>query len=257
MQYIKKQNTQPTDWDSWFAKGDGSENDENVERSYIYKQAHLHLKECLLAEQNNLCAYCQKEISINASTVEHVVPQSINKELSTNYHNLVLVCSGSTKGEKHCDKARLDKFIINLIFSNSAGLHTTSKKDKKDDFSFSLLEANEIENLLNDIKLNAYFDAYADGTIKPPEKEKQEQLHLNMQIKAFIEILNLNHESLKAERKKAIEDLDDAIPSQITSKKDMLTYWKRTFYKIVKDRNYPYRQFLLLYIGKHRKLNLT
>jgi uncharacterized protein (TIGR02646 family) len=220
MQYIKKQNTAPQDWDSWFARGDGAS---NVQRSYIYNQAHPDLKKYLLEEQNGLCAYCQQKININTSSVEHVFPQSLNEELSTNYHNLVLVCSGTAAGEKHCDKARGNQFIINLIFSNLAGLHI---KNQYDDTAISALSQDDINSLWHNIRLNVYFEAQADGQITKPYKPNTDEPHLNEQIDFFINILNLNHSQLVAARKNAIKALDDAKPNHAKSKVDIQQYWK-------------------------------
>lgn len=35
-------------------------------------------RQTLLDEQFNVCAYCQKEISLKTSSIEHVVPKSSN-----------------------------------------------------------------------------------------------------------------------------------------------------------------------------------
>lgn len=250
MQYIKKKNIPSKKWATYFKKGDGGDEEED---SYIYTQAHPDLKKYLLEEQNGLCAYCQREININTSTVEHILPQSLNKELSTNYHNLVLVCSGSTAGEKHCDKARGNQFIINLIFSNKAGLHI---KKEYDDVTIRDLKYDQILSKWSNLRLNAYFEAYADGSIAPSAKPNIEEPNLKTQIQFFIDTLNLNHEILKADRSNAIKDLDKAA-NGITDKQQLKKIWQRLFLQILRDPKRPFRQFLLLYIGKYRKLNLT
>ena len=123
MQYIKKANQPPEQWDHWFTRTD-------AKRSYDYgndidvlpnrEGARLHL----LTEQNYLCAYCQKKLTLENSSIEHVLPKSLNKELSTNYFNLVAVCKSplpdpNTK-RLHCDKEKGDKIIPPLLFlSNS------------------------------------------------------------------------------------------------------------------------------------------
>jgi hypothetical protein len=96
MQYIKKQNTPPIEWDIWFTKAAG-------DRSYDYGNDNKSLtnlrqaRQFLINEQHGLCAYCQQTISMENSSIEHVIAKEFNKELSTNYYNLVAVCKTQLK----------------------------------------------------------------------------------------------------------------------------------------------------------------
>lgn len=123
MQYIKKSGLQPADWDHWFTlyTADGNR------RSFDYKADYAalpdipaHAKQFLLNEQYGLCAYCQGEITLGNSSIEHVIPKSANVHLSTSYHNLVAVCNEPVKdpatGKRHCDKERGDKILPHVIF---------------------------------------------------------------------------------------------------------------------------------------------
>lgn len=239
MQYIKKQNTAPRDWDSWFSKGDGSG---AVYRSYIYEQAHPQLKAYLHDEQGGLCAYCQATISQSNSTVEHILPQSLNNELSTNYHNLVLVCAGTTAGEKHCDKARGNQWILPLILSNKAGQHTD---DGKDELKILELMNSQSFNALNS-KSNRYFKAHEDGRISAKSANEP---YLEQQVTFFIEILNLNHKDLKEKREKAINALNDVYRTLPIAKNKATRkqFFEKQFFAIFRDKSRQFRQFLLLY----------
>lgn len=127
MQYIKKQNIPPSDWDKWFTTATGK-------RSYDYKTDYSALTQIenarafLIAEQSELCAYCQKTIKLADSSIEHIVPKEQNIELSTNYHNLVAVCKTQVKdsnGQYHCDKAKVNKPITPFIFLSNSDVIAT------------------------------------------------------------------------------------------------------------------------------------
>lgn len=57
MQYIKKENTPPVEWDDWFTTAIGT-------RTYDYKADYSELlkirsaKKYLIDEQHGFCAYC-------------------------------------------------------------------------------------------------------------------------------------------------------------------------------------------------------
>ncbi len=76
-------------------------------------------KEILLNEQGYLCAYCNKEIGITTSSIEHWLPQHECENLPTygtpagediSHDNLIAVCLGNNANPyfKHCDKSRGD-----------------------------------------------------------------------------------------------------------------------------------------------------
>lgn len=64
--------------------------------------------ESLLKEQGYLCAYCMQRTSYEkGATIEHIVPQSVDKSQALDYSNMLAVCNGNEgKGELICDKAR-------------------------------------------------------------------------------------------------------------------------------------------------------
>lgn len=54
----------------------------------------LHIS--LLTEQGCLCCYCGQRISDRTeSHIEHLIPQSVNKDLELEYTNLFASCHGS------------------------------------------------------------------------------------------------------------------------------------------------------------------
>lgn len=74
-------------------------------------------KEILLKEQGYLCAYCNKEIDLTTSSIEHWLPQHVCENLPShgtpagidiNHDNLIAVCLGYNANPyfNHCDKSR-------------------------------------------------------------------------------------------------------------------------------------------------------
>lgn len=64
----------------------------------------------LLQAQGGLCCYCQGRIRLEASKIEHFVPQSAPEDLDLVWSNLWLACMGGVvggrrtqKGSDHCD----------------------------------------------------------------------------------------------------------------------------------------------------------
>ena len=77
------------------------------------------VRDSLLREQANLCAYCTRRVTRGHLRVEHWAPQSIHPDLSIAWKNLLGVCSGST-----IDNARAPVSIIHC--DNSKGNQTIS-----------------------------------------------------------------------------------------------------------------------------------
>ena len=168
MQYIQKQPTEPADWNQWFTVPPGV-------RTFDYKVADARLTQLarafLIQEQHGLCAYCQQTITLADSSIEHVTPKTHNRELSTVYFNLVAVCKrnqikDSTTGRTHCDSTRGSTLLPPIIFYANA----TSRENK----------------------VNRYFDVGSNGKIEPKRGLDEST---SKQVSAFIEILNLNHET--------------------------------------------------------------
>ncbi len=227
MQYISKSKQPPGKWSDWFS----IVTDEGSRVSYDYKADYHAIsdqirfaREHLIEEQNGLCAYCQKAISVINSSIEHLIPKEHNLGLSTNYFNLIAVCANSIKdpesGRRHCDKERGSKLLPEVIFYQNA----TVKKN-----------AN-----------HAYFQANADGSIVPKPSLSEQ---IKQQVVAFIEILNLNHPILIQDRRKTfltgLLNAQKNIPPQ-----QKQAYWEVQFERIFQDNTHPFRQFLLIFLSK-------
>jgi len=220
MQYIEKSAKEPEHWNDWFT----TEN-----RTYVYNNAggagRQYAKEFLLAEQSGLCAYCQSPLKKTDSSIEHVIPNSQNRNLSTLYHNLVVVCKDPQKdsnGRSHCDMERGNKLLPPLVFYENA--QVTSVSD------------------------HAFIDASADGSISAKHNLNDST---NSQVQAFVDVLNLNHEKLMRKRNdgwRSITEIFAHVP--IHQRKD---FWISQLNSVVRDTGKPYRQYLAIQIRK--KLN--
>lgn len=69
-------------------------------------------KETLFARDAGTCQYCQKELTRQCSTIDHIIPRS--KGGNTNWENCVICCPGcnSKKGNKTLIEAGMDLFRI-------------------------------------------------------------------------------------------------------------------------------------------------
>jgi uncharacterized protein (TIGR02646 family) len=217
MEFIHKTPKQPKDWEYWFTLPTGR-------RTFDYKtdaDAIVHMNAIrghLLAEQNNLCAYCQSQLTLKNSSIEHFIPKSKNVNLSTTYHNLVAVCKSPPKGfdgKQHCDKRRSNLPLPALIFY--------------DDCKCKLTQGHP------------YFQSFQDGSIAAnPNADKFFQIELSR----VIEELNLNHSVLVNQRKnlvRAIYEVWRDLPNY--QKRD---YMRVQYRRINEDLAHPFRQYLLM-----------
>lgn len=226
MQYIKKQNTEPVDWNQWFTVPP-------ARRSYDYgtdysSYPELHLaKSFLINEQNGLCAYCQQKITVGDASIEHVTPKEHNKELSTNYFNLVAVCKKNQITDPntlklHCDSTRGSELIPPIVFYSNAK---------------STLQ-----------RTNKYFEARSNGEIVP-----KQNLDINtfQQVDSFIEKLNLNHSNLVYKRAKdTLRGIIEAYNHLPNGSHQKGIFWRVKYQNVLNNPNQEFREFLLIFLGK-------
>lgn len=221
MQFISKTPLQPNDWDDWFTvPPDRRSFDYNSDRDAMPNLRNA--KEYLLREQHFLCAYCQSSLSIDNASIEHCIPKSKNKSLSTSYHNLIVVCKTPIKdpytGKLHCDKSRGNSSLPLFVFLGDSKCEITSG--------------------------HPYFEAGQDGYIRPNRKN---DIYTQFEIASFIEKLNLNHEFLVASRREKIRrSVFDAF--KMIPPRERKGYLQYQYYRIDNARDTEFRQFLLICI---------
>jgi len=231
MQYINKHNTEPVDWNHWFTVPPARRTfDYGADYSAL---TNLNLaKLFLIEEQFGLCAYCQQKITLQDASIEHITPKEHNKELSTNYYNLVAVCKkqqvkDSITRTLHCDSTRGSELIPPLVFySNSQStLHRTNK----------------------------YFEARSNGEIVP---KKNLDLNTYHQVESFINTLNLNHTNLVYKRAKdTLRGIIDAYICIPNGSHQKAIFWRMKYQNVLNNPNQEFREFLLIFLGKKIGLN--
>ena len=155
------------------------------------------------------CAFCEQKQEI--MEVEHYRPKSIYYWLAFSWDNLLLACAT-------CNRNKSAQFPIeNLII-------IPPKKDCSDidlsKINNFCVEYNELEKplLLNpeqEKEVHFRFSFDRNGIIYPTNSEDK-------QAKKTIEVLKLNRDNLKIERKKIIDDFEDRIIDRTVKNKGEL-----------------------------------
>ncbi len=189
------------------------------------------LLQSLIDEQHSLCAYCNQKISLETSTIEHLICQSHNPNLDLNYHNLFAVCKGNDGKipTSHCDKYR------------------ANGKQNGYFFPFILFEkcistSWDSINPFFDIEFNSKL-RLVSGKIIPREANISGFPSIKNNIQNVIDMLNLNAPILIEARKEKWQSVLD------TKQKRNLD-WKALFDYYVKIESTDFYEFVLIAIHK-------
>lgn len=119
----------------------------------LYKDEKDKLKAILLKEQNNRCAYCNRGIDLETSTIEHYIPRNGKNgdpSMSLDYNNLFAVCEVTRHlppEQQTCDVKRGDKLLqidprnqnhIDTIKYNKRGIISSNNNAFDDDLNRKL-----------------------------------------------------------------------------------------------------------------------
>jgi uncharacterized protein (TIGR02646 family) len=174
----------------------------------------------VVKEQGFICCYCMKIITMNNSTIEHFLPESLYKEEVANYYNLFLSCNyskGKPKKFHHCDTsdgAKAEKIIPKYI-------------------SHPKCETFFAYNAIGEILPYCEFKSI-DSCIKNYKELTDEQ----KMVLATIEVLKLNVDSLKENRKEVYdENLENIVKM---TEIELLTAFK-SFY--LEKENFQIKEF--------------
>ncbi len=148
----------------------------------LRKKTELRLH--LIAEQRNLCAYCERGINQENSHIEHIIEQSNQPELRFDYQNLIASCNGDL-----CNSELKKEFHPEDV--HSCG----HKKDSGN---------TDVNLFLNPVAvqdIGEYFSYIKEtGFIVASEKDIKKAKHT-------IELLNLDNPRLNKERLNAPDAL--------------------------------------------------
>lgn len=176
MKHILKQD-EPQAFTDWKALAN-----ENWQPTYNYLSGETKsaVKYALMAEQGNICCYCERRLTDEDSHIEHFRPQSDPAVDPLDFGNLLCSCQNQLKkGEpRHCGNLKDEWFDPNLLVS-------PIDPDCENRFAFT-----------------------GDGVIKPAAADDQT-------VVETIKKLGLDIPKLNAQRAKAIEPfLDESISNQ-------------------------------------------
>lgn len=171
MKYIRK--TEPPQELEEYKTTEGATFDK-LDKEYSYIKRIV--KDSLLAEQGYICCYCGKRINRENSMIEHFKPKGkgLYPELQLEYSNLLASCRGGSTERAAKIKFNQKKFPLSC----------DAKKENR-----------VIEVSPTDPNCENFFAYDEDGEI----------YGLNSKANWAIEILGLNNEFLKNQRKAAIE----------------------------------------------------
>jgi uncharacterized protein (TIGR02646 family) len=203
MRYIKKNNSP-----DFFEQEKQQLNDNAAwEELHCKTQLRLHL----IAEQQTLCAYCERGIDEKNTHIEHIAAQANNPALRFDYHNLIASCNGDLchpelKEKFHpenvhsCGHKKSDDIDINLFLNpvtlqnigeyflyhkEICSIIASEKDSNKANYTIQLL------NLDNPMLNNARYKARAAlaKAIKPMPNSKDKIRQLLAKERPFISFL--------------------------------------------------------------------
>lgn len=154
----------------------------------------------LIKEQNFLCAYCEVQIDLDNSHIEHMEPQSTNKDKRFDYNNFIVSCNG-----KECHLVENDEY-------SDTDIHSCGHK--KENFFDDTKFLNP--TVVTDISDYFMYDKES-GAIKPcnvpPRKDKAQYM---------INILNLDNYALNKKRLNTVQAFQKTIIQMKLPLKDTL-----------------------------------
>lgn len=184
------------------------------------------LKRGLLAEQGYICCYCMQRISIDNMEIEHNKPQADNPHLQLDYKNLIASCSGNRgQGKKnlHCNARKGDY----------EGTHRN--------YTMNLNPVDSNKNCENQIKYSS------TGKILSICDDETINHELN-------EVLNLNYQTLRENRKIALDVVIDVLnrkfPNKTWSQEALKKKVEELSSKDADGRYSPYCQYIVWYLSK-------
>lgn len=73
------------------------------------------LKQCLVDEQNGLCAYCERGLVAGGGRIDHIKPRNLHPNLTFSYSNLCVSCFGYYPEEGRRSKLSCDEVKNNIL----------------------------------------------------------------------------------------------------------------------------------------------
>ncbi len=172
------------------------------------------LREQLLEEQGYICCYCMTRVDNRTSKIEHFKPRSNFRSEQLDYHNLFIACLG---GEGHT--------------TNQQSCDT--KKGNTHLKHINLLVAIETS-----------IEYKKDGCIYSNNRDIDRELN---------QILNLNYELLKNNRKEALNQLLIDLKKRGWNNSNLKSTLKKYKHKNSKGKYRPYCEMIVYFLTKKLK----
>lgn len=141
-----------------------------------YRYRHKQIKEVLLAETHEKCAYCEGKIKhISYGDVEHILPKSIYPDLYVDWNNLTLSCEICNRSGKQVYDSKTDPLLNPYIDEPSEHLLAVGpilmnyKGSRRGLITINVLDLNRIDLF---------------------EKRKERLEHINILLNTYYNELN-------------------------------------------------------------------
>ncbi len=126
------------------------------------------IREDLFFKQRGQCAYCERKITLENSTIEHISPRDKDHQLECEYSNLVLSCKSKDSCDRYKDsKVWEDRYIHPVLneptkyFEFSAKGYILGKnEDAQDTIELLNLNSDKLKRLRENII--SYILPYSD-----------------------------------------------------------------------------------------------
>jgi hypothetical protein len=139
------------------------------------KYNHKAVKQALIEETNNKCAYCESNVThVYAGDIEHIIPKSVSPELTFAWTNLTFACSicNNLKSDYYDPvdsvlNPYIDQLSNHLTSAGALIIHIPGSR--RGELTHALLELNRtilLERRGEAMKIfRTYLDRYANETI--------------------------------------------------------------------------------------------
>ncbi len=177
------------------------------------------LREALLKDQGNICAYCMREVPVGkrdinipeTSKIEHIKSRHRYPDDQLDYGNMVICCPGFIDGDTHCDKSK-----------------------DRDDISFSPFDPK--------VQMSITYGS-KDGTIRSKIKSWDDDINQR---------LRLNNATLKLNRANVLKGTIEVLNRKKWKKAELqaqLDEWKKPNRE---DRLRPYCGIVIAFLEKKK-----
>jgi uncharacterized protein (TIGR02646 family) len=174
------------------------------------------LKRALLAEQGYICCYCMRRISEATMEIEHWKPESKYPELQINYKNLLASCSGNRGTRRSNQHCNPRKGDVEIT------INPADSKNCEIYIKYSSTGKISSDNATIDYELN--------------------------------EVLNLNFQTLKENRKTELDTVINALnkkfPNKTWNKEEIKKKIDEFNCRDVEGKYKPYCQYIISYLSK-------